>query len=181
MKYKLADMKHVRRNIAAVALLVATITPSVSSAMCVCPYPALPYLYNNSTRIFLGEVVGIELVTTNPVVGQKATYAATIKPLELFKGTSSANIRVTFETRYMDPAPPIPLPVPPVLDPAFSERTLTMVDSGSCEPSPLMADWKYYIFENQGQQLTYSGCWTERIVNDNATTIDAMRSLRDAR
>jgi hypothetical protein len=181
MKFKLVDMKHMRKHIAAVVFLVATFAPSVGSARCVCPYPALPYLYNNSTRIFLGEVVGIELVTTNPVNGQEVTYAATIKPLELFKGTSNADVRVTFETRYMDPTPLIPIPVSTVVDPAFGERTLTIVTSGSCGPSPLMAGQKYYIFENQGQPLTYSGCWTERIVNDNATTVDAMRSLRDAR
>jgi hypothetical protein len=179
MKYNLADMRHVRKHIAAAALLVATMTPLVGSAMCVCPYPVLPY--KNSTRVFLGEVVRIELLTKSPVYGQEVTYVATIRPLEIFKGTSNADVRVTFATIHIDLKPIIPLPGPPVLDPAFGERTLTMVTSGNCRPSPLMADGKYYIFEKQGEPLIYSGCATERIVSDTATTIHAMRSLRDAR
>jgi hypothetical protein len=181
MKYKPTHIRHMGKHIAAVALLVATMTPSVGSARCVCPYPALPYLYKNSTRVFLGEVVGIELMTKNPADSQEVTYVATVRPLELFKGASNVDIRVTFTATYFVPKPPIPLQSPAVLDPAFGERTLTIVTSGSCRPLPMMADGKYYIFESQGEPLTYSGCGTERIVSENGTTIDAMRSLRDAR
>jgi hypothetical protein len=170
-----------RKYIAAVALVVAIIAPLVALAVCVCPRPVVSYLYKTSTRVFLGEVVKIELLTLGPVGGQEVTYAATVRPLEIFKGVSNTNVRVTFITRYRDPAPIISLPGPPVIDPAFSERAVTIVTSDRCDSSNEMADSKYYIFEKQGEPLVYSGCGTERIVSEVATTIDAMRSLRDAR
>jgi hypothetical protein len=169
------------KHIAAIALLMATMVPLAVFAACACPRPELSYLYKTSVRAFFGEVVKVEILTKDPVDGKEATYVATVRPVEVFKGASNADVRVTFTKIYTVPKPPIPARDPPMLDPAFGERSVTYIDSDRCGSSHEMAGGKYYIFEKQGEPLTYSGWCTERVVEETAATIDVMRGLQQRR
>lgn len=119
----------------------------------------------------------IALLTKDPVDGQEVTYVATVRPLETFKGTSNDDVRVIFTGRYAVPVSR-PLPDQPELDPAFAEETVTLVSS-SCAFG--MSDGKYYVFERQGEPLTYTGWCTQRVVYESLIKLDYMRTLRDAR
>lgn len=164
-------------KIFAFALFIAALAPWTHVAACTCGRPDLRDLYKNSTRVFLGEVVEIGLLTKDPVDGQEVTYFARVRPLETFKGPSSIDVRVTFTGKYAAPASRPPQDKA-VVDPAFGERTLTLVDSG-CGFG--MAEGKYYIFEKQGEPLTYAGWCSQRVVYETIIVLDFMRSLRDAR
>jgi hypothetical protein len=166
-----------RKHFAALAVLAATLAPWTDVAACTCLRPSLPELYGDSARVFLGEVVEIGLLTENPVDGQEVTYVATVRPLETFKGSSGADVRVTFTGKYAAPVSS-PLPDRSVVDPAFAERTLTLVDS-SCSFG--MAEGKYFIFEKQGEPLTYAGWCSQRVVFESIIVLEFMRGLRDAR
>jgi hypothetical protein len=136
-------------------------------------------LYNDSTRAFLGKVIEIKLLTKDPVDGQEVTFVATVRPLETFKGSSNADVQVTFKGKHATPtAPALPVPSPAVIDPAFAERTVTLVDSG-CGFG--MSEGKYYIFEKQGEPLTYEGWCSARVVSESIIVLEFMRGLRDAR
>lgn len=170
-------MAGMRNHIAAFALFVTTLAAWTGAVACTCARPELTDLYKNSTRVFLGEVVDIALLTKDPVDGQEVTYVATVRPLETFKGSSNDDVRVTFTGRYAVPISR-PLPDQAELDPAFAERSLTLVTS-SCTFG--MPEGKYYIFEMQGEPLTYTGWCSPRVVYESIIKLDYMRTLRDAR
>jgi hypothetical protein len=44
-----------------------------------------------------------------------------------------------------------------------------------------MSEGKYYIFEKQGEPLTYAGWCAPRVVYETIIAIEFMRGLRDAR
>ncbi|MEO8315067.1 MAG: hypothetical protein ABI645_09755 [Pseudomonadota bacterium] len=168
-----------KRSVAIMTVLVAILAPWSTARACSCARPNLTGLYEDSTRAFLGEVVEIKLLTKDPVDGQEATFAATVRPLETFKGLSNADVQVTFKRKYAAPtAQVLPLPDPTVIDPAFAERTVTLVDSG-CGFG--MSEGKYYIFEKQGEPLQYGGWCSPRVVYESIIVLDFMRGLRDAR
>jgi hypothetical protein len=171
-----------RRRYAVIGVLFTILTPWADAVACSCARPVLADLYKDSTRVFLGEVERIELLTKDPVEGQKVTYVATVRPQEIFKGSSNASVRVTFQRKYATPRPSLSESElrarATVLDPTFAERTLTIVDgcsSGMAEGS------KYYIFERQGEPLADPGWCSPRIVYDSIIKLDYMRTLRDAR
>lgn len=173
MNHKLSGT---RLNYATIAVLLTLLAPWTEASACSCARPPLPALFNDSTRVFLGEVVKIELLTKDPVDGQEVTYAATVRPLETFKGSSNDDVRVTFTGKYAAPASR-PLPEQSEVDPVFGERALTIVSG--C-PSG-MAEGKYYIFEKQGEPLTNPGWCSPRIVYETIIVLEFMRGLRDAR
>lgn len=179
MKYKLAGARY---NFTTLAILLAFLAPWTEATACSCGRPSLPDLYKDSTRVFLGEVEKIDLLTKDPVDGQEVTYVATVRPQEIFKGSSNASVRVTFKGRYATPSPPLSESErrarATVLDPTFAERTLTIVDSGC---SFGMAEGKYYIFEKQGEPLSYSGWCAPRVVYETIVVLEFMRGLRNAR
>jgi hypothetical protein len=171
-----------RRRYKVIGFLFTILAPWADAGACSCARPVLADLYKDSTRVFLGEVEKVDLLTNDPVDGQEVTYVATVRPREIFKGSSNASVRVTFKRKYATPSPSLSelkLRVrATVLDPAFAERTLTIVDgcgSGMAEGS------KYYIFEKQGEPLADPSWCSPRIVYDSIIKLDYMRTLRDAR
>lgn len=63
---KIGGNKH---TYAAVALLLTLLAPWMEANACSCGRPPLQALYKESTRVFLGDVVKIEVLTGNPVRG----------------------------------------------------------------------------------------------------------------
>jgi hypothetical protein len=172
MKYKLGTNKH---TYIAVAFLLALLAPWMEANACSCGRPHLPALYKESARVFLGDVVKIEVLTSNPVHGQEVTYGAMVRPVETFKGASTTDVQVTFKGTYIEPGRT--LPAPTVID-EETGRTLTLIDGG-CDFG--MSQSKYYIFEKQDEPLQYGGWCSTRVVYESIIVLDFMRSLRDAR
>lgn len=165
------------RHIATLVVFLAALAHWGDAAACTCLRPVLPDLYKDSTHVFLGEVVKIELLTTDPVHGQEVTYVATLGRVETFKGSSSAEARVTFTGTYAEPGRPIPRES--VVDEATGE-TLEIVVVGGCALG-MAAGAKYYIFEKRGEPLHYSGWCAQRVMHESLIALDSLRSLRDAR
>jgi hypothetical protein len=163
-----------RRSYTILGLLFTIVAPWTDAVACSCLRPVLADLYQDSTHVIFGEVVRIDLVTKNPVHGEKVTYVATVKPIETYKGPSDVEARVTFTEKYVEPGGSLPEQT------VVSENGETLVLVGGCEWG-MAVGLKYVVFEKKDAPLNYYGWCGDRVMSDGIIKLDYMRTLRDAR
>jgi hypothetical protein len=167
-----------RKYVFAFALFISAVASWTDAAACSCLRPVLADLYKDSTHVILGEVVKVELVTQNPVHNQDATYVATVKAAETYKGASDVEVRITYKARYLEPGKALP-PLPTTVDEETGEE-LEIIQVGGCEGG-LAVGARLFVFEKQGEPLHYGGWCTQRVMHESIIKPDYMRSLRDDR